>query len=122
MAGFRLAAAAKDDILAILAWTEEHFGDIARRRDQILHATGLRDIAADPGLAGSVVRSELGDGVGCYHLRHSRERAAALGGFVKRPRHLLVYRLTDPGLVGVGRVLHDSMEFARHRLRSFGAE
>ena len=49
-----------------------------------------------------------------YHLRHSRGRARLLGGFVRKPRHLLLYWMESEGIVGIGRVLHDSMELERH--------
>ncbi len=32
MAGYRLSHAAQDDIVSILAWTHEHFGEEARQR------------------------------------------------------------------------------------------
>jgi toxin ParE1/3/4 len=49
-----------------------------------------------------------------YHLRHSRDRARTADGLVRQPRHLLLYRVTRPDLIGVGRVLHDGMEIERH--------
>ncbi|MFT3663769.1 hypothetical protein [Piscinibacter sp.] len=76
-----------------------------------LSAAALRDIAAQPERPGSIDRPELGAGVRSWHLRLSRERAAS--GPVRRPRHFLVYRV-EPGLVVIGRVLHDAMELARH--------
>ena len=36
-------------------------------------------------------------------------------GIVRQPRHFLVYRL-EPGLVVVGRVLHDALELVRLEL------
>ena len=55
-----------------------------------------------------------------YHLRHSRDRARALGGFVRQPRHLLLYRAMVPGIIGVGRLLHDAMEVERHLPAGYG--
>lgn len=114
MATFRLAASAKADILAILAWTDDHFGDLARRRYEALLVAALRDIAADPQRPGTIARPELGPSVRSYHLRHSRRRANLLGSFVRKPRHLLLYRSESDGIVDIGRVLHDSMELERH--------
>jgi toxin ParE1/3/4 len=34
----------------------------------------------------------------------------------------LLYRLAHPGLIGVGRVLHDGMEIERHLPGQFGGE
>jgi toxin ParE1/3/4 len=120
MAIFRLAASAQADIAHLLAWTEVNFGDTARRRYETLLITGLRDIASDPERAGSAARPELGEAVRSYHLRHSRERARLIGGLVRRPRHLLLYRELVPGVIGVGRVLYDAMEIEAHLPPDYG--
>lgn len=120
MADFRLSASAETDIVNVLAWSEETFGEIIRQRYEELLITGLRDIASDPERAGSLSRTELGEAVRSYHLRHSRERARMLHGFVRRPRHLLLYRAIAPGLIGIGRVLHDAMEPGRHLPPNYG--
>lgn len=110
---YRLSAAAQDDLLGILAWSQQQFGDLARLRYEALVATALRDVAAQPERVGSAPRPELGAGVRSWHLRLSRERARTDTGVVHRPRHFLVYR-TEPGVLVVGRVLHDAMELAQH--------
>lgn len=120
MAVIRLSAAAEADIVSILAWTEDRFGDIARHRYQALLITALRDIASDPERPGSAARPELGPAIRSYHLRHSRERASVLQRVVRTPRHLLLYRTVTPGVVGVGRILHDAMELERHLPPGFG--
>jgi toxin ParE1/3/4 len=113
MAGYRLSAAARADIVEILAWTHEQFGESARERYEALIVAALRDISVQPGRVGSVERPELGEGVRSWHLRLSREHARMATGIVRRPRHFLVYR-TENDLVVIGRVLHDAMELARH--------
>lgn len=99
MANFKLSAAAEADIVALLAWTESRFGDLARRRYEILLASALRDIAADPDRPGSLPRPELGADVRSYHLLYSRERARHHGGIVRRPRHFLTASLYQRSLV-----------------------
>ena len=116
----RLSAVAEADIVSILAWTEDRFGRIARRRYQALLTTALRDIASDPERPGSTAQPELGLAIRSYHLRHSRDRASAPEGIVRTPRHLLLYRTVMSGVVGVGRVLHDAMELERHLPPDFG--
>jgi len=113
MAGYRLSAAAQADLINILAWTHERFGELARERYEALIVAALRDSAAQPDRAGSIERPELGEGVRSWHLRLSRERARIATGIARRPRHFLIYRL-DNGLVVIGRVLHDAMELALH--------
>ena len=113
MARYRLSAAAQADIVAILAWTHEQFGEAARNRYESLVVAALRDIAIEPLRAGSIERPELGKGVRSWHLRLSRERARTKVGIVRRPRHFLIYRVEDD-LVVIGRLLHDAMELATH--------
>lgn len=118
----RLSASAEADIVSLLAWTASRFGEMARRRYEVLLATALRDVAADPERPGSAARPELGLGVRSYHLFHSRERARGPDGMVRRPRHFLLYRPTNPDVIGIGRVLHDAMEVGRHLPSDYGGE
>ncbi|PBB19562.1 type II toxin-antitoxin system RelE/ParE family toxin [Mesorhizobium sp. WSM4313] len=116
---YRLSAAAKEDIVQILAYTEVNFGEIARVRYEGLLIAALRDIAADPERVGSIARADLGNNIRSYHLRYSRDRARTEHGIVLRPRHFLLYRMTLE-VIGIGRVLHDAMELRRHLPESYG--
>ena len=120
MRTYRLSVEAEEDIADLLAYTEDRFGEIARRRYEALLVTGLRDVSANPERHGSVARPELGQDVRSYHLRHSRDRGA--GGTLRRPRHLLLYRVSRPDLIGIGRVLHNAMEIERHLPSQYGDE
>lgn len=111
MPRYRLTHAAQADIISILAWSHEQFGEEARKRYEALIATAIRDAAACGGTAERVPRPELGDGMFAWHLAQSRTRSP--GGTVRRPRHFLICRLDGDVLV-VGRVLHDAMELRRH--------
>ena len=117
MSAYRLSEAAEADIIAVLAWSDETFGDAARRRYERLLVTALRDVAAEPDRPGSIALPELGPDIRSWHLRNSRERARTDEGIVHRPRHFLLYRPLRPGLIGVGRVLHDAMDISRHPTR-----
>lgn len=122
MADFRISAAAQADIIELLARTHERFGKLARSRYEHLLVTALGDLAVDPDRIGTVKRPELGEGVRSYHLRHSRDRARHENGIVRRPRHLLLFRLARPDLIGIGRVLYDAMELERHLPSGYGDE
>lgn len=113
MLRYRLSDAAQSDVINILAWTHEQFGEAARLRYESLIVAALRDVATQPDRPGSIARPELGAGVRSWHLRLSRDHAAAGAEVVRRPRHFFVYR-SEPALLVVGRVLHDAMELARH--------
>lgn len=117
---YRLSATAEEDIIQLLVYTQERFGEVARQRYEALLLASLRDIAADPERPGSVDRPEFGDTVRSYHLRHSRDHGRTARGRVHRPRHLLLYRVARPGLIGIGRVLHDAMEAERHLPGGYG--
>lgn len=113
MVRYRLSGPAKADIVKSLAWTERQFGEAARVCYANLIAAALHDVSSQPDRVGNALRPELGEGVRSWHLKLSRERARAVAGIVRRPRHFLIYRIEDE-LVVVGRVLHDAMELAQH--------
>lgn len=113
MLRYRLSDAARADVIDILAWTHEQFGEAARLRYESLIVAALREVAAQPDRPGSIARPELGAGVRSWYLRLSRDHVATPAAVVRRPRHFLVYR-AEPALLVVGRVLHDAMELERH--------
>ncbi|MDW6025785.1 type II toxin-antitoxin system RelE/ParE family toxin [Mesorhizobium sp. BAC0120] len=122
MTAYRLSAAAQEDIVELLAYTDATHGETARQRYERLLVTALRDIAADPQRIGSLARPEFGEYVRSYHPRYSRERARTEHGIVLKPRHLLLYRVARISAIGVGRVLHDGMELERHAPSEYGDE
>jgi len=111
MVAYRLSEAAISDILSILVWSFENHGSDAQQRYNELIKAGIRDVAKSPGGLGSVARPELGDRVFSWHLRLSRVHSQAAP--VRKPRHVLFYRLDENGIV-IGRILHDAMDWQRH--------
>ena len=111
MARYRLTHAAQADIVSILAWSHDQFGEEARQRYEALIATAIRDAATRSDEVGRRLRPELGDGVFTWHLAQSRSHSP--GGNVRRPRHFLICR-RDGDVLVIGRVLHDAMELRRH--------
>jgi toxin ParE1/3/4 len=109
-----IAPKARSDIASILEWTHEDFGPQTMNRYAKLIKTAIEEIAADPECAGSEPRPEIAKNCRTYHLVHGRKRAAARGDRIRKPRHLLLYRVTAAGKLEIGRVLHDSMELDRH--------
>ena len=105
-----LAPAAEDDIVKILAWSHEHFGEQARLRYEALLTQAIVDMAEDPERVGSLSREELALGARTYHLWHSRHRVAKSVGMVGNPKHFLLLRVNGEGQIEIGRVLHDSMD------------
>lgn len=111
MAGYRLSDAARADIVSILAWSHEQFGEEARQRYEALITAAIRDAAKSGDDVEGMPRPELGEGIFSWHL--SRSRALPSGDKVHRPRHLLICRRDGDTLV-IGRVLHDAMDLRRH--------
>jgi len=114
MARVRLSPEAEQDIEAILAWTHGQFGEQVRLRYEELLVRAILDVADDPVGLGVVERPELAKGAKTYHLRHSRDYVRRSVGRIRKPRHLLLYRLASNGCLEIGRVLHDSMDLVRH--------
>ena len=114
MPKYVLSSAAETDIEGILAWTEEHFGESARLRYEALLVQAIIDVGSDPHRAGCQARPEIARSASTYHLFFSRNNVHSAVGRVKRPRHFLLFRMADQGCVEIARVLHDSMELARH--------
>ncbi|HJG91472.1 MAG TPA: type II toxin-antitoxin system RelE/ParE family toxin [Brachybacterium massiliense] len=111
MVAYRLSRAAEDDIVSILAWSQNEFGVDARHRYAALIAAALRD-AAGRGLgAEPTARPELGPDVLSWHLARSRDHST--GGRVRQPRHVILCRW-DGDVLEIGRVLHDSMDLRQH--------
>lgn len=109
-----VAPKARSDIASILAWTQENFGPQTLKRYARLIQTAIDDIAEDPACAGSVSRPEIAENCRTYHLIHSRKKAGTRGNRIRRPRHFLLYRVSEASVVEIGRVLHDSMELEQH--------
>ena len=108
-----LAPAARQDVREVLRWSEEKFGRRAAVRYRELLQQALRDIEADPERPGSKERPEIMiEGARTYHLSFSRSRVGGPG--VKAPRHYVLYRSREDGVIEVGRILHDGRDLERH--------
>lgn len=104
----------------ILAESAMRFGGAASERYERLIATALIELAADPGRRGSRAVPELAEGARIYHLRSSKRRARRSAGAVGTPRHFVLYRVLEPDLIGIARILHDSMDLPTYATGDFG--
>jgi toxin ParE1/3/4 len=112
MARFRLSHPAQADLANLLSTSAERWGAEAKRRYSAILAAAMRRVAADPQGRGTRDRADLLPGIRSFHIRHA-------GGDnpetkVKRPVHILYYRVVRPGLIEIVRVLHERMEPSRH--------
>ena len=72
----------------------------------------MRKVAADPEGPVTRDRTELMPGIRSFHIRHARSDDPQAR--VRRPAHILYYRVIGAGLIEIVRVLHDRMEPHRH--------
>jgi len=116
-----LAPAARQDVREALRWSERKFGETAAARYRALIKQAVRDVGEDPKRPGSKERPEIMiEGARTYHLQFSRSRVSGPG--VKEPRHFLLYRSREGGVVEVARVLHDGRDLLRHLPESYRRE
>jgi toxin ParE1/3/4 len=100
----RLGAVAERDFIDIIAWTIERFGP---RQADTYRATLLAAVKAleeGPDLLGSRLREDIGEGVRTLHIARAGRRG----------RHFILYRVRSTAVIEVVRILHDTMDLARH--------
>jgi toxin ParE1/3/4 len=111
----RLAAAAQFDYDEILLWTLEQFGE----RQALAYAEIIDDafeaLRDGPSLVGVRARDDIAPGLFSLHVARKKRRG----------RHFVLFRVERRGsarVIEVLRILHDSMDLARHfPLRSRGS-
>ena len=100
----RLAEKAERDLLDALVWTTDQFG--ALQADDYLETLtlALEALTDGPNIVGSKVRDDIGLGIRTLHV-------ARLG---RKGRHFVIFRISDDQTIDVIRLLHDSMDLAKH--------
>lgn len=112
MARFRLARPAQIDLANILAASAERWGAEGRKRYAAVLAAAMRQVADQPDGPLTKKRPELRSGIRSVHVRYTRRSAEDAP--VRRPVHVLYYRLAQEGVIEIVRVLHERMEPSRH--------
>ena len=91
----------------------EHFGHAAALRHETLIDQAIADLADDPARPAAKERPDLLPGIWFYNLAFSRSHVP-VDQAVKSPRHFVMFRHLQPGVLEIFRVLHDSRDLARH--------
>ena len=112
MARFRLARPAQIDLANILATSAERWGAEAQQRYAAVLAAAMRQVAAEPHGPLSKKRPDLRSGIRSFHVRSTRSSADTAK--VRRPVHVLYYRVAEVGVIEIVRVLHERMDPNRH--------
>jgi toxin ParE1/3/4 len=104
----RLSAAAETDFSDIIGWTVERFGEAQARVDASTISAALAALAAEgPATTGAKPRNDIAKGLLAIHV--AREG--------RKGRHFILFRagrLEQDDIIDVLRILHDSMDLARH--------
>ena len=109
MADFRLSRSAEAELDSILEWSEARFHEVGRIRYATLLVQAMQDVADSPGREGVQWVGVLGTRVGLYHPWHSRNSIPDPAERFHEPRHLIVFRIADDGIVDILGFAHDSM-------------
>lgn len=101
----RLAERAQGDFTDIVRWTAGHFGARQARSCATTVRRAVKALDAGLSLIDLRRRCELGQDVATLHVARQGRKG----------RHLLVFRVYDQDyVIEVLRILHDSMDLARH--------
>ena len=100
----RLSAAAERDFVSILEWTNQRFGARQARVYRDALEQSIRALRNGPEVPGAKRRDDILAGVWSLHIARTQRRG----------RHLLLYRVTGESTIEIVRILHDSMDIARH--------
>jgi toxin ParE1/3/4 len=112
MARFRLARPAQLDLASILSTSARRWDPEGRDRYAAMLVAAMRYVAAEPEGTLTRTRSDLRAGIRSFHVRHARRSAE--DARVRRPVHVLHYRVAEKGAIEIVRVLHERMEPSRH--------
>lgn len=99
-----LTTAAEQDVLDIVLWTAGHFGVEQARRYRATIFAALRDLGDGPNTMGARDRAELGRNLRTLHVARRGRRG----------RHVILFTAVDGRRIEIVRILHDSMDLARH--------
>lgn len=97
----RLSFAARADFDGILNWTKTNFGDLQADKYARILEDAIARLTDGPEAFGAKARDDLSKGLRSLHVRNGR--------------HVLLFRTEEKGnSIVLLRILHDSMDFARH--------
>lgn len=111
MARLRVASRAQTDLMIILGDSAAKWGAEASRRYAAALTRAMRQVATDPEGRLTRPRADIRPDLRSFHLRNLRQSQRQ--PVVRRPVHMLYYRVIEPGVVEIVRVLHDRMEPSR---------
>jgi toxin ParE1/3/4 len=103
-----LAGEAERDFASILTWTAQQFGPQQARMYAVTLKRAIKAAANHPRTPGAKTRNDVGAGFWSLHIARAKRRG----------RHFLLYRVDAEDTITIVRILHDSMDTARHAPRN----
>ncbi|MBS0316445.1 MAG: type II toxin-antitoxin system RelE/ParE family toxin [Proteobacteria bacterium] len=100
----RVALSAQRDVAAIRAWTRRQFGARQAQAYARTLSLAIQALSEGPDVAGAGTRDDLAPGVRVLHVARRGRHG----------RHFVVFRVSGERCIDVLRMLHDSMDLARH--------
>jgi toxin ParE1/3/4 len=100
----RLTHQAEQDVEDILTWTEERFGSQQAEIYTEVLTLALEALVEGTDVMGVTKRDDILPGIHVLHVAR----------YGKRGRHYLVFQAREGCHIEVLRILHDSMDLARH--------
>jgi toxin ParE1/3/4 len=102
MARVVLSPRARRDIVDVLTFTKERWGEAQARSYRDLIRDALKSVASNPTCG--TQRHTICPGIWAHHIKQPGKNA----------RHIVFYRLSQSETVEIVRLLHDSMDFSQH--------
>ena len=104
----QLTDMAEVDLISIKIWTTKKFGALQAVKYLEVITSALEDLITGPEPIGSKSREDIGPNIRSLHAQRKGNKG----------RHLLVFKEARNQTIQVLRLLHDSMDLARHSLES----
>jgi toxin ParE1/3/4 len=100
----RLAVRAELDFSEIIRWTLEHFGERQAKTYAETLILAIEALQGGPEQLGARARDDIEPGIRTLHVARQGRSG----------RHLVVFRAAKDQCIDVLRLLHDSMDLAKH--------
>ena len=100
----RLSRAAEADFSAIVAWTATHFGNVQAQKYAEVLTLSITALHDGPNVIGAKTRDDISHGLKSLHVARRGSKGS----------HFVIFRAATDNTIDVLRVLHESMDLARH--------
>ena len=100
----RLASQAEQDLLEVTRWTTENFVTVQAEQYAETISLAIEALHDGPEILEAKVRDEIGVGIQSLHVTRQGRKG----------RHFVAFSVSEGHIINVLRLLHDSMDLAKH--------